>query len=280
MSDPDLYCVFGNPIGHSRSPAIHTQFAAQTEQSLTYTARLAPLNDFAGALAQFRSEGGLGANVTVPFKEEAFALSSQLTERAKLAGAVNTLQWQNAGWLGDNTDGAGLVRDITHNLQQPLAGLRILLLGAGGAARGVIAPLLDGQPASLHLANRTADKVHALITHFAGLAESNKLSASGFAEIPAHAFDLIINATSASLGGEALPLPPEVFGPHTLAYDMMYGKGDTPFLAQAKTAGAGRLADGLGMLVEQAAEAFALWRGIRPNSQSVLASLRQTIQQG
>lgn len=278
----DFYCVFGNPIGHSRSPAIHQQFAEQTGQDLHYTARLAPLGDFAGELARFAAEGGMfakGANVTVPFKEEAFALCLERTARAERAGAVNTLiRLPGGGWRGDNTDGAGLVRDITENLGISLAGKSILLLGAGGAARGVIEPLLGERPAVLHLANRTADKALTLMAAFADLPTAGGLQASGFAEIPARAFDVIINATSASLGGEALPLPPAVFAPRSLAYDMMYGKAETPFLQQARRAGVKYRADGLGMLVEQAAEAFFVWRGVRPDTGAVLSRWSATLQ--
>lgn len=276
----DLYCVFGNPIGHSRSPAIHTRFAAQTAQAMGYVARLAPLDDFAGEVARFAAEGGRGANVTVPFKEQAFALCATLSERAQLAGAVNTLVRSDDGrWQGDNTDGAGLLRDITVNLGVELRGLRILLLGAGGAARGVIGPLLAEAPAGLHLANRTVDKAAALIQPFVALQGKATLTVSGFAEIPAdQPFDVVINATSASLGGENLPISGALFGQQTLAYDMMYGKTETPFLAQARQAGAGRCADGLGMLVEQAAEAFFLWRGVRPDGAQVLQALRTELQ--
>lgn len=268
-----LYAVFGNPIAHSRSPRIHTAFATQTGQDLRYEARLAPLDGFADAVQQFMAEGGQGANVTVPFKEEAFRLCDSLSSRARLAGAVNTLSLENGRIRGDNTDGAGLVRDIESNLGFALAGRRILLLGAGGAARGAILPLLERQPASLTVANRSPAKAEALITEFA--AESPlPLQGSSFAGLDGQSFDLIINATSASLGGEALPLPNGLYAPGALAYDMMYGKGETPFLAQARTSGATRLSDGLGMLVEQAAEAFLIWRGIRPETGPLLAELR------
>lgn len=268
---PDLYAVFGNPIAHSKSPAIHAAFAALTAQDLHYEARLAPVDGFATAISDFVAAGGKGANVTVPFKEEAFRLSTRLSERAARAGAVNTLQFVGGEIFGDNTDGAGLVRDITHNLGCSLAGKRILLLGAGGAARGVIAPLLAGGPASLFIANRSADKALALAAAFADLAE---VDAGSFGETAGKSFDLVINATSASLAGASLPLPAGIFAPGSLAYDMMYGKGETPFLAQARAQGAARLADGLGMLAEQAAEAFFVWRGVRPETASVLAELR------
>lgn len=271
---PDLYAVFGNPIAHSRSPAIHAAFAAATGENLRYEARLAPVDGFAPAIAEFVATGGRGANVTVPFKEEACRLSDHLSERAARAGAVNTLSFRNGEIFGDNTDGAGLVRDIAGNLAFPLNGRRILLLGAGGAARGVIAPLLAGKPASLHIANRNADKALALAGAFADMAA---VTAGNFTELAGKSFDLVINATSASLIGESLPLPAGLFAAGALAYDMMYGKGETPFLQQARLQGAERHADGLGMLVEQAAEAFLVWRGKRPETAPVLAELRRQL---
>lgn len=267
----DRYCVFGNPVAHSRSPAIHAAFAAATGQALTYEARLAAVDGFREAVFNFRAEGGKGANVTVPFKEEAFRLSTRLSPRAERAGAVNTLAFAANEIHGDNTDGAGLVRDIEVNLGFSLAGKRILLLGAGGAARGVIAPLLACKPAALTIANRSADKAEALAQQFSDLAA---VDAGNFAKTAGRRFDAVINATSASLSGEALPLPAGIFAPGSLAYDMMYGKGETPFLTLARAQGAAHLADGLGMLVEQAAEAFLVWRGVRPDSQPVLAALR------
>ena len=267
----DRYCVFGNPVAHSRSPAIHAAFAAATGQALTYEARLAAVDGFREAVFNFRAEGGKGANVTVPFKEEAFRLSTRLSPRAERAGAVNTLAFAANEIHGDNTDGAGLVRDIEVNLGFSLAGKRILLLGAGGAARGVIAPLLACNPAALTIANRSTDKAEALAQQFSDLAA---VDAGNFAKTAGRRFDAVINATSASLSGEALPLPAGIFAPGSLAYDMMYGKGETPFLTLARAQGAAHLADGLGMLVEQAAEAFLVWRGVRPDSQPVLAALR------
>lgn len=267
----DRYCVFGNPVAHSRSPAIHAAFAAATGQALTYEARLAAVDGFREAVFNFRAEGGKGANVTVPFKEEAFRLSTRLSPRAERAGAVNTLAFAANEIHGDNTDGAGLVRDIEVNLGFSLAGKRILLLGAGGAARGVIAPLLACKPAALTIANRSADKAEALAQQFSDLAA---VDAGNFAKTAGRRFDAVINATSASLSGEALPLPAGIFAPGSLAYDMMYGKGETPFFILARAQGAAHLADGLGMLVEQAAEAFLVWRGVRPDSQPVLAALR------
>lgn len=267
----DLYAVFGNPIAHSKSPAIHAAFAAQTGEALIYEARLAPLDGFAAAVAEFIAGGGKGANVTVPFKEEAFRLATQLSDRATRAGAVNTLAFRDGGVYGDNTDGAGLVRDIVHNLDYPLAGRRILLLGAGGASRGVIAPLLAEQPACLDIANRTVSKAAELAAVFADL---GRIHAGCFEDFAGLSYDVVINATSASLSGEALPLPAGLFAADALAYDMMYGKGETPFLRVAREQGAGRRADGLGMLVEQAAEAFYVWRGVRPATADVLAGLR------
>ena len=264
----DSYAVFGNPIAHSKSPLIHAAFARQTGQDLTYSALLAPLDGFAASVSSFRAAGGLGANVTVPFKEQAHALATRLTPRAQAAGAVNTLQFEAGGMLGDNTDGAGLVRDLVANLGLELAGKRILLMGAGGAARGVILPLLEQQPASVFIVNRTADKAIALVQAFAA---GSKLSGGGYAALTG-SFDVVINATAASLAGDLPPLPDDVFAADALAYDMMYGK-DTPFLAFARDHGA-RTADGLGMLVEQAAEAFLLWRGVRPNTAPVMQMLR------
>lgn len=268
---PELYAVFGNPIAHSKSPFIHAAFAAQTGADLVYQARLAPVDDFAGALRAFVAEGGRGANVTVPFKEEAFRLCDELTPRAARAGAVNTLSFAGARVLGDNTDGAGLVADIEGNLGVALAGKRVLLLGAGGAARGVIEPLLAAGVGELAVANRSADKAVALAAAFADLAP---VGGGSFASLAGRSFDVVINATSASLAGARLPLPDGLFAAEALAYDMMYGKGETPFLAQAREAGAARLADGLGMLVGQAAEAFAVWRGVRPAGAPVLQALR------
>ena len=262
----DRYAVFGHPIAHSKSPQIHAAFARQTGQDMSYEAILAPKDGFADCVATFIAAGGRGANVTVPFKEEAFRLASRLSPRAQRAGAVNTLVFEADGIFGDNTDGAGLVADLSRNLHCTVAGKRVLLLGAGGAARGVIEPLLDQQPAALVIANRTVSRAEELAELF-----GRGVRACGFdaADTP---FDLVINATAASLAGDLPPLSPRVFTPDTLAYDMMYGR-DTPFLDFARTHGA-RTADGLGMLVEQAAEAFCLWRGVRPDTAPVIAVLR------
>ena len=267
----DRYAVFGHPIAHSKSPLIHTRFAQQTGEDLSYVAILAPLDSFADSIRAFRSAGGKGANVTVPFKEQAYALCDTLTPRAELAGAVNTLLFADDAVLGDNTDGAGLIADMTGNLGITLAGKHILLLGAGGAARGVIGPLLDCNPASLVIANRTASRAHDLAAHFRqqGFAAP---SGSGLDQVDTP-FDLIINATAASLGGELPRVSGRIFKPGALAYDLMYGKEATPFMKLAQQHGA-RIADGLGMLVEQAAEAFYCWRGVRPDTAPVIAALR------
>jgi shikimate dehydrogenase len=262
----DRYAVFGHPIAHSKSPQIHAEFARQTGQDMAYEAILAPLDGFADSVAQFIAAGGRGANVTVPFKEEAYKLAGRLSSRAQRAGAVNTLSFDDSEVVGDNTDGAGLVADLTRNLNCPLDGKRILLLGAGGAARGVIEPLLEHQPAALVIANRTVSRAQELAELF-----GQGVTACSFeaADTP---FDVVINATAASLAGELPPLSPNIFTAGTLAYDMMYGR-DTPFLSFARTYGA-RTADGLGMLVEQAAEAFFTWRGVRPDTAPVIAKLR------
>lgn len=271
----DRYAVFGNPIAHSKSPRIHTLFAAQTGQDISYEAILAPVDAFAASVRDFIAGGGRGANVTVPFKEEAFRLANRLSPRAQAAGAVNTLSFAAGEIVGDNTDGAGLVRDLMHNLGCDPQGKRILLLGAGGAARGALLPLLLERPAALVIANRSEEKAARLALEFArlpGCAVELKPEACGFGQLAGQPFDLVVNATSAGLSDAALPLPDSVFAPHCLAYDMLYGR-ETPFMAQARDAGA-RVADGLGMLVEQAAEAFFVWRGVRPHTAPILLALK------
>ena len=276
----DRYAVIGNPIAHSKSPQIHAAFARQTGQELSYEALLAPVDGFAQTVADFRAHGGRGLNVTVPFKLEAFALAEHHTARAQAAGAVNTLALGADGILGDNTDGAGLVRDLTANLDFALAGRRILLLGAGGATRGVLLPLLDSRPARLTIANRTVAKAEALAALFAARAGDCVLDACGFDALAGRRFDLVINATAASLADELPPLPPGLYAEGALAYDMMYARAPTRFMRAALADGAARVADGLGMLVEQAAESFALWRGVRPDSCPVLAALRRQLDAG
>ena len=270
----DRYVVFGNPIGHSKSPMIHKLFAEQTGQSLDYSTLLAPLDDFVGCATAFFQEGR-GANVTVPFKEDAYRLANSLTARAQRAGAVNTLSKLADGSLqGDNTDGAGLVRDLTVNAVFSLTGKRILLLGAGGAVRGALEPLLAEKPASVIIANRTVDKAELLAELFCDL---GPVSASGFDWLQ-EPVDVIINATSASLTGEVPPISPSLIEPgKTLCYDMMYSKEPTAFCRWASEQGAAVSMDGLGMLAEQAAEAFYLWRGVRPDTAPVLAELRRQL---
>ena len=266
----DRYGVFGNPIAHSKSPQIHQQFAEQTQQAMTYEALLAPLDSFADFATDFFQIGS-GANVTVPFKEQAYELVNELTDRARLAGAVNTLKLLDSGdLLGDNTDGAGLVTDICQNAGWSLTGKTVLVLGAGGAVRGILQPLLAEKPASLVIANRTVSRAEGLAAHFAHLGPT---SASSFEWLQAP-FDIIINGTSASLSGELPPLADSLIkAGHTQCYDLMYSAQTTAFNAWAESLGA-QTRDGLGMLVEQAAEAFELWRGVRPNSDAVLAHLR------
>ena len=271
----DTYAVFGHPVAHSKSPFIHAAFARQTGQALLYTAIEAPREGFRDAVMQFRAQGGKGANVTVPFKEEAYRLAGVLSERARLAQAVNTLRFEGAEIYGDNTDGAGLVQDLTVNLGVQLEGSRILILGAGGAARGAIPALLAQGPMRLTIANRTPQRADELAREFGAL---GLVAASGFDAL-APEYDLIVNATSASLAGDLPPLPDAVLAGAQFAYDMMYGAAETPLLALARKLGCPRRADGLGMLVEQAAEAFFLWRGVRPQTQPVLTALRQQLQQ-
>lgn len=266
----DRYCVFGHPVAHSKSPAIHAAFAEQTGEPLEYSAIEAPLEDFTGAWRRFVAEGGRGANVTVPFKEEAFRLCDTLSERARRAGAVNTLILGGNGQTdGDTTDGVGLVRDLKRH-GVGLAGARILVLGAGGAVRGVLEPLLAEAPASLFVANRTAEKAERLAADFRDLGE---VAGDGFDAV-AGRFEVVINGTSASLAGDLPPLPDDLFAEGATAYDMMYGADPTIFLRWAAERGA-RTVDGLGMLVEQAAESFELWRGVRPDTSGVVAGLRE-----
>jgi shikimate dehydrogenase len=269
----DKYCVIGNPIAHSKSPDIHAAFAADTGQDISYERCLAPLDGFADTVRDLVAQGYRGANVTVPFKLEAAALATRLEERARLAGAVNTLRFEAGEIVGDNTDGPGLVADIVKNAGVPLAGKRILLLGAGGAARGVILPFLNEKPEAIVIANRTRATADALVEHFAGhVAHPGQVSACGFDEIVGP-FDVVVNATSASLSAAMPPVPATAFRAGTLALDMMYGKDATPFMQFAAAHGA-IMRDGLGMLVEQAAEAFFIWRGVRPQTQAVLAGMR------
>lgn len=267
----DRYAVIGNPIGHTKSPMIHLAFARQVEQDIDYVALEAPLGGFDATADAFRAGGGLGLNVTAPFKLDAFAYATEAQERAKLAGAANALKFEGRRIIADNFDGVGLVRDIQSNLGCPVQGRRVLLLGAGGAGRGAVLPLLEQQPAALVLANRTVEKAEALRAQFS---RYGALVATGYEALAYEAlvqprfggFDIVVNATSASLHGERPPVDASVFGAGCLAYEMVYGKGLTPFLRLARGAGVERLADGVGMLVEQAAEAFLWWRGVRPDT--------------
>jgi len=267
----DRYAVIGNPIGHSKSPLIHLAFAGQTGQDIEYVALEAPVGGFAAEVDTFRKAGGCGLNITTPFKLDAFAYATELLPRAKLAGAVNAMKFEGGRVAADNFDGVGLTRDITRNLGCPLQGRRVLVLGAGGAVRGAILPFLEQGPAQLVLANRTVEKAQELAGLFAA---HGSLCAIGYEALAAQQpFDLVVNATSASLRGELPPVPAASFGPHCLAYELAYGKGLTPFLRVARSGGAERIADGVGMLVEQAAEAFAWWRGVRPDTPPMIQTL-------
>jgi shikimate dehydrogenase len=271
----DRYAVVGNPVEHSLSPAIHAEFARVTGQDIVYDRLLAPLDGFRDAVLRFRDEGGAGLNVTLPFKHEAWQLANRRSGFALAAGAVNTLKFEADTIAGHNTDGIGLVRDLTRNLKAPVRGRRVLLMGAGGASCGVLEPLLREQPESLTVANRTLNKAEALVERFAALHPS---APKGVAALPYPAlagsqFDIVINATSAGLTDAMPPLPAGVFAPGALAYDMVYAR-QTPFMRFAREQGA-RVADGLGMLVEQAAESFFIWRGVYPETRSALALLRR-----
>ena len=274
----DLYCVMGHPVAHSRSPWIHQRFAALTDQALDYERQLVPLDGFAQAVQQFAQAGGRGCNVTVPFKHEAAQCADSCSPRVHLAGAANTLVLAQGRIHADNTDGLGLVADITRNAGVPLAGRDVLLVGAGGAGAGVLGPLLEQGPRSLVVANRTLARAQVLVQSHLALAalQKTKLLALDLQGLE-HDFDLIINATASSLEGAGVPVPAQVLRPGCLAYDMMYGPAAQGFLHWATQHGA-QARDGLGMLVEQAAEAFALWRGVRPPAAQVLAELRALLQ--
>ena len=272
----DHYAVMGNPIAHSKSPRIHTLFAEQTGAALDYRAILVAIDGFAEAVTDFRMNGGKGLNVTVPFKEQAWALATSRSMRAELAGAVNTLSLEDGKTiLGDNTDGAGLVRDLLQNHGARLAGQRILLLGAGGAARGVIGPLLDEKPALLVIANRTAEKAVELARLFCELGHTE---GCGLGDVAGQPFDIIINATAASLSGTVPAIAGDTIAPGTRCYDMMYGDQPTAFMEWARAQGATQVTDGLGMLVEQAAESFYIWRQVRPDTAPVISALRENQQ--
>jgi len=270
----DHYAVIGNPISHTKSPLIHGLFAQAAQQDMQYTAiegPVAPDTAFAEVVRTFAASGGKGMNVTAPFKLKAFAMADERSERATLAGAANALKFEGGRILADNFDGIGLVRDIESNLGLPMAGKRVLLLGAGGAARGALLPFLAAEPAQLVIANRDVAKAQALAAQVAG---RGPIVACGYADLEAMGrFDLVVNATSASLTGDLPPVPPSIFQPDGLAYELAYGKRLTPFLRLARNAGVRNIADGVGMLVEQAAEAFVWWRGVRPDTRPVIDRL-------
>lgn len=270
----DQYAVIGNPVAHSKSPLIHAEFARQTGEDITYAALSAPRDGLRAAVIGFRDAGGRGVNITLPFKHEAWTLATRREGAAAAASAVNTLAFAKREIVGYNTDGIGLVRDLRDNLQQPLAGRRVLIMGAGGAAYGVVEPLLDEHPDELVVANRTESKAAALAAHFEKIARraACRLRGCGYDALAGQRFDMVINATSAGLADEMPALPAGCIAAGTLAYDMVYGKS-TPFLELARRSGA-RTSDGLGMLVEQAAESYRLWRGRRPATAEVLAWLR------
>ena len=270
----DHYAVIGNPVAHSKSPLLHRAFARQSAQDMHYDTILGPLGGFVETVRKFQDEGGKGLNSTVPFKQEAFRLADELSDRARAAGAVNTFTFRaDDTILGDNTDGWGIVRDITCNLRRPLAGQRVLLLGAGGAVRGVLLQLLAQQPSELFIANRTISSALDLVSRNSQQAGATRLAGGGFAEAGGR-YDIIINGTTSSLAGVVLPLPAEVWDADTLAYDMYYKNEPTVFVLSARAAGVKLASDGLGMLVEQGAESFFQWRGVRPDTAPVIAALR------
>ena len=269
----DRYAVIGNPIEQSKSPLIHTTFAQVTGQDIDYTKVLGPLGGFAQTVDAFRASGGRGMNVTAPFKLDAFAYATDLAPSAQMAGAVNAMKFEGNKVYAENFDGVGLVRDVVHNLGSDLQGRRVLILGAGGATRGALLPLLAEQPGELVIVNRTVAKAQELAA-LANQHQSSRVPVTGMGYDAVHGvFDVVFNATSSSLTAELPPLSASVFAPGCLAYDLTYGKGLTPFLQLAQQAGVTQLADGVGMLAEQAAEAFAWWRGVRPDTAAVIAKL-------
>jgi shikimate dehydrogenase len=270
-SDPDRYALVGHPVHHSRSPMIHQLFARQTGEQLTYELIDADADQFETAVLGFRAAGGKGMNVTVPYKQAGYEIAHELGSEAARAKAVNTLTFAGRRIRGDNTDGIGLLRDLTDNLGQAVADRRVLILGAGGATRGILGPLLDARPAALSIANRTVARAAELEAEFAG---DLPIGVCGFDELEdAGTFDIVINATSVGLTGEQPPFPASLVGPETFCYDLVYSLDDTPFVTWARTHGAGRAVQGWGMLVEQAAESFAIWRGWRPETGSILEKM-------
>lgn len=272
-SSIDNYCVMGNPVAHSKSPQIHAAFAEQTRQKIFYQAILVDEGKFKDSIKEFQRQGGKGLNITVPFKPDAWEASDQMSRRAERAVAVNTISFNDEGKIaGDNTDGIGLIRDLTINHKLSIKDKNILILGAGGAARGILDPLFDEQADRVVIANRTVNRAEKLVDIFS---DRGDISTCGFDELVSSNFDIVINATSASLQGDVPPLPEGLVNKNTCCYDMMYSAADTPFVAWAKAHGAGIALDGLGMLVEQAAESFFIWRGVRPETESVIKLLRR-----
>jgi shikimate dehydrogenase len=268
---PDKYAVVGYPVAHSWSPFIHGLFAKQTGHAITYSRLDVPPEALNDRVAEFFAADGQGLNITLPHKQAACLIARERTPRAEMAGAVNTLALRSGGLFGDNTDGAGLIADLTRNLSFDLRGTRVLLLGAGGAARGVLGPLLEADPEYLEISNRNAERAQELAHEFSTL---GTVHGCGFDGIANTTFDLVLNATSASLQDTIPPIPPAVIGPTTLCYDMAYGKGDTAFTRWSQSAGAGRAETGWGMLVEQAAESFLIWRGVKPDTAPVIAAVK------
>lgn len=274
----DRYMVVGNPIAHSKSPQIHTLFAQQTQQDILYTKLKVEHGTFAEVVDKFREMGGKGLNITVPYKHEAWDLADERSTRAELAGAVNTIQVREDGsYFGENTDGIGLFRDLSENNGVVIENKKVLVLGAGGAVRGILEPLLAASPAQLTITNRTAERAEDLAELFA---DHGNVDGGGFDELDGQHYDLVINGTSASLKGKMPPLPFDLLAEGATCYDMMYSAEPTPFMEWATEYGADKVLDGLGMLVEQAAESFALWRGVRPQTQPVIEQLREELNQG
>lgn len=271
----DKYAVFGNPVNHSKSPLLQTMFADETGESISYTAQLIEVDKFEQSVSNFFKQGGKGLNITVPFKERAFTFADTLTTRAQTAGAVNTLYLNNKNEIiGDNTDGVGLLNDMTNNLNWKISNKDLLIVGAGGAVRGILEPIISAKPSSITLVNRTLEKAETLANSFSSLFSLNALS---FDQLKDKSFDIIINATSASLSGNLPPLPNSILNKHTCCYDLMYSTTKTSFISWAETNGCQFTSDGLGMLVCQGAESFYIWRGVKPSTKKVIFSLRHNI---
>jgi shikimate dehydrogenase len=270
------YAVVGNPISQSKSPVIHSLFAREFNHQISYERIEGKLDDFCGTIDSFRAAGGHGLNITAPFKEEAFRYATHCSAGAKAAGAVNCMKFVDGEVHAENFDGVGLVRDVTNNLNVQLKGRRILILGAGGATRGVLVPIAATKPSEIVIANRDLERAETLVQHIHAHTETN-IRACHYDTLPSAGFDIIINATSTSLSNSTPPIRAALFAQTVLAYDLSYGKGPTPFLRLANDGGALRVEDGIGMLVEQAAEAFQWWRGVRPQTQPVITALRESL---